>query len=143
MALTAADKVEIHELVARYNRAIDSGHAEDWAATFTADGEFEGVVGHYKGTAELVAFAEDYNSNPKYAEFRAGQHWVNNLIIDGDENEATLFCHQLMIRPGAGAAEINLMGWYDDRLRKENGAWRFTKRKVNPVMTSDQWVAPK
>ena len=143
MALTAADKIEIHELVARYNRAIDTGQAEDWAATFIADGEFEGVVGHYKGTAELVAFVREYSSNPKYAEFRVGQHWVNNLIIDGDENEATLFCHQLMIRPGAGAAEINLMGWYDDRLRKENGAWRFVKRKVNPVMTSDQWVAPK
>ena len=53
MALTNDDKVEIQELISRYNKAIDTGDAESWAATFTDDGEFVGLVGTFHGAEEL------------------------------------------------------------------------------------------
>ena len=40
MPLTAGDRMEMIELVARYNHAIDSRDAEAWADTFTEDGRF-------------------------------------------------------------------------------------------------------
>jgi uncharacterized protein (TIGR02246 family) len=143
MAITAADRVEIQELIARYNRAIDTGRADDWAACFVPDGEFEGVVGRFRGRDELAAFVREYWTSAKYEEFRIGQHWVNNVIVDeAGEDEATVFAHQLMIRPGAdGVGVINLMAWYDDRVRKVDGRWLFVKRKVNPVQTSDRWAS--
>jgi uncharacterized protein (TIGR02246 family) len=143
MPITTADRVEIQELIARNNRAIDTaGKAEEWAATFAPDGEFEGVVGSFKGRDELAQFARDYWEKPEFEEFRTGQHWVNNIIVDDDgeaEGTARVFCHQLMIRPQGKVGEINLMAWYDDRVRKVDGRWLFAKRKVNPVVTSDQW----
>jgi uncharacterized protein (TIGR02246 family) len=143
MPITAADRVEIQELIARYNRAIDTaGHAKEWAETFAPDGEFIGVVGHFRGRAELEQFARSYWEDPKYEEFRTGQHWVNNIIVDPDpegDDRAIVFAHQLMIRPQGPVGEINLMAWYDDRVAKIDGRWLFTRRKVNPVAVSENW----
>jgi uncharacterized protein (TIGR02246 family) len=140
MSITAEDRVEICELIARYNRAIDTGDVEAWVATFAPDGEFEGVVGHFRGRDELAQFVRAYNEDPKYEEFRVGQHWVNNIIVDADgDDAATVFAHQLMIRPQGTVGEINLMAWYDDRVVKLDGRWLFAKRKVNPVATSETW----
>ena len=41
MALTAEDKLEIMELVARYNHAQDQDDYDGWVDTFTEDGVFE------------------------------------------------------------------------------------------------------
>ncbi len=38
--LGAVAIVEIHQLYGRQSHLIDEGHASEWAATFTADGEF-------------------------------------------------------------------------------------------------------
>ena len=57
MSLTTSDRVEITELVSRYNQAIDSGDHETWASTFTADGTFNSKSGQASGTDELSKFA--------------------------------------------------------------------------------------
>ena len=45
MALDPADTLEILQLAARYNHAIDYGDPEAWAGTFTADGTFNTATG--------------------------------------------------------------------------------------------------
>ena len=68
MSLPASDKIEIQELVARYNRAIDSGDVEGWVDTFLPDGVFEGlVVPTFRGHTELRAFATAFWTEPQYA----------------------------------------------------------------------------
>ena len=37
------DRLEIQELVARYNHAIDRGDTEGWVGCFSEDGAFDGV----------------------------------------------------------------------------------------------------
>ncbi len=54
MGLSFEDKAEIIELHARYNRTVDTGDAEAWAACFTPDGEFDARSAHSRGTAELI-----------------------------------------------------------------------------------------
>ena len=57
MPLTAEDREEMIELVARYNHAIDSRDAEAWADTFTEDGRFYVPPKHdVRGREALVAF---------------------------------------------------------------------------------------
>src|SRR5690606_15710924 len=48
--LAANDYIEIQQLYARYNTAIDRNDADAWADTFTADGVF---AGNFKGREAL------------------------------------------------------------------------------------------
>ncbi|MFN0089338.1 MAG: nuclear transport factor 2 family protein [Acidimicrobiales bacterium] len=130
MGLDTADRFEIHELVARYNKAIDTGDADGWAATFTADGVFDGIAGVFTGREELAGFVKTYASDPQYADWAASQHWTTNLVIDGDGGEARLFAHVKMVKPEPDGGRIILVGWYEDELRKVDGRWLFAKRVV-------------
>ena len=122
MALTSEDKVEIAELAARYNRAIDSGDAEGWAATFTEDGVFEGSQGKVQGREALVHFVEDREQRATSQQ----RHWNNNFVIEGDGDSATLTCYLLLM----SGSEVAAIGSYDDVLRRVDGAWRFAHRTV-------------
>ncbi|MFN0026300.1 MAG: nuclear transport factor 2 family protein [Acidimicrobiales bacterium] len=130
MTLSTADRFEIHELVARYNKAIDTGDATGWADTFAEDGEFVGLVGTFKGRDQLEGFVREYVTNPEFAEWAASQHWTTNLVIDGDGERAELFAHVMMVHPEADGGRIVLVGWYEDRLARIDGRWRFTQRIV-------------
>jgi uncharacterized protein (TIGR02246 family) len=131
MAIDTTNRVQIEELVARYNKAIDTGDADAWAETFTEDGEFHGVVGDFHGRDELRAFVKAYATEEQFAEFASAQHWVTNLVIEGDGDEASMFAHIMMVAPEEGGGRIILVGSYDDRLRKVGGRWHFTKRVVH------------
>ena len=72
--LSADDYVEIQQLYARYNNAIDSGDAEGYAATFTPDGVFNNFNGH----DALVGFIKAWREKMGCANRR---HWNTNLLI--------------------------------------------------------------
>lgn len=131
MVLTVSDKIEIQELVARYNCAIDSGDVEGWVDTFLPDGVFEGlVVPTFRGHDELRAFATAFWTEPEYGEWHGAQHWTTNMIIDGDGDRATLFAYHIMFTPDGPGAVPALMCAYDDELAKVDGRWRFARRRV-------------
>ena len=131
MSLSVADKIEIHELVARYNRAIDSGDIEGWVDTFLPDGVFEGlVVPTFRGHDELRAFAAAFWTEPEYAEWRGAQHWTTNMIIDGEGDRATLFAYHIMFTPAGPGANPALMCAYNDEIHRVNGTWKFARRRV-------------
>ena len=124
MPLSTEDRLEIMDLAARYNHAIDFGDAGAWAATFTADGSFEMPGRALSGAAELEAFAK------QFAETQSGtRHWTNNLLIEGDGDRATLRCYLCLQKNGSG--EPVTTGFYTDELRKVDGHWRFAARKVS------------
>ena len=128
--LSVEDKLEINELIARYNVAIDDGDAEGWARTFTPDGVFDGIVGRFEGRDEIAAFARRYASEAKYEDFRSCQHWVNNVLIEGSGDAATLRADHQMVQPTEGGGRILLVARYNDTLRRLNGEWLFSRRCV-------------
>jgi len=130
VALTNDDRVEIRDLISRYNKAIDTGDADGYANTFTPDGQFIGIVGTFNGRDELRAFAEAYSTEEQYAEFYSAQHWVTNVVADGDADEATVFSHIQMVKPLPEGGTILLVGHYDDIVRKVDGQWLFAQRIV-------------
>ena len=60
-------------------------------------------------------------------ELRPGQ--VLSFDIDGDN--ATGFCNLIYFSLKDGKTELAAVGGYNDKLRKENGEWRFSYRKVH------------
>ncbi len=126
MALDAADTLEILQLAARYNHAIDYGDPEAWAGTFTEDGVFNGGPQPVSGHEALAQFAAGFGVN-----MAGAQHWTNNHVVDGDGDEATHTCYLNLVQTKEGAKSI-VTGRYQDSLKKVDGQWRFTERNVIP-----------
>src|SRR5690349_2229847 len=74
-SLATQDYIDIQQLYARYNTAIDTGDAEGWASTFTPDGVFNNNT---RGHDALVQFVHDWRDKRNGANRR---HWNSNLVI--------------------------------------------------------------
>ena len=130
--LTADDRWEIHELIARYNRAVDGGDPDAWVATFTPDGVFESLlVGTHAGHAELRAFADRFVAGD-YEAWAGGQHWIGNVIIEGDGTAARVFSYHIMVVPVERDVRGVLMAAHEDEVVRTTEGWRFTRRKLVP-----------
>ncbi len=80
MALTTEDRLDILDLSARYNHAIDYGDAEGWADCFLPDGAFGSTwQTRFAGRAALVDFARQ-----AAAADTKSLHWTTNWVIEGD-----------------------------------------------------------
>ncbi len=127
MALSADDRLEILELAARYNFAIDHWLPEEFADTFTDDGIFRGGSAvRAQGRAGLIAYAQQ-----RAAQGRPLRHFTSNAIIDGDGNEARLRLYLVAYDISDGIGPPYVMGTYDDRVVKVNGKWKFAQRHVS------------
>ena len=128
MPLTTDDKLEIMELTARYNFAIDNRLAEEWADVFTDDGALwsDGNL-RAAGRADL----EEYMR----VSARSGQqirHFTSNTIIEGEGNNANLRMYVMAWNINGGGMVPYVMGSYDNTLVKVNGRWKFKLRRVTP-----------
>lgn len=128
MPLTVEDQLDIQQLYARYNHAIDSGQADQWAACFTSDGIFSsGASGEFTGTEALAAFAKGF------AERLKARHWTNNLVLDAAGDGAKGSCYLMLYRLGGETpASIMISGIYDDELVRTGDGWKFARRTVRP-----------
>jgi SnoaL-like domain len=120
-ALSAQDNVEIQQLYARYNIAIDGGDGEAWASTFTPDGVFNQFVGH----VALVDFVKMWREKLNGA---TRKHWNNNLQISGNAKEASGFVYLMLVDISTKPASILTTATYTDSLVKTKDGWRFAKR---------------
>ncbi len=132
MSLTVADKLEIHELLARYGHAIDTGAADDLAATFTEDGVFDGPGGTHTGTEAIRAMGREYHDHP---DINDTQHWTNSVVIEGSGDEAHITCYGMCVSPtvDGSAIRIELINRYEDDVRRVDGTWLFQSRVVHDV----------
>lgn len=120
-ALSAQDTIDIQQLYARYNIAIDSGDGQGWAATFTPDGVFNAISGH----DALAEFVKTWREKLNGASRR---HWNNNLQITGNSKEASGFVFLMLIDVSTKPISIVGTATYSDSLVKTKDGWRFTKR---------------
>lgn len=126
MPLSLADRLDIQDLLARYNHAIDSADTATWAATFIADGTFTSGGRTRTGTAELEAFAADFA-----ARMPGSRHWNNNIVIEGDGDQARMSCYLQLLKTGnSEPATLVTTAKYEDTLQRVDGTWRFTSRTV-------------
>ncbi len=119
--LTPGDYTQIQQLYARYNDAIDSGDAEAFAATFTADGSFNDLHGH----DALVGFVQYWRTKMNGTNMR---HWNTNLAINPAGHGATGSVYLMLINIGVQPPVITLAAQYHDQLVKTPDGWRFQRR---------------
>lgn len=125
--LTTEDRLEIQELYARYNHAIDFGDGPAWAACFSADGTFESGGTVTTGPDALAGFASAFPTRLK------ARHWTNNLVLDEGPDGVSGKCYLQLLRLTPGErppASVLTTAIYHDRLTRTADGWRFASRKV-------------
>lgn len=126
--LEIVDRLEILDLYARYNHAIDAGSGDAWRACFAEDGflslPYRNVV--HRGDAALRRTAEEF---PAKTEGR-GRHVVTNIALSPSREGVSGLAYLALIRGGWGETPpvIELTGRYHDLLVRESGRWCFASR---------------
>ena len=125
--MSADDIIEIEQLVARYNMAIDDGDGETYAATYVEDGEFVSPDSTLTGREALTVFGDAAKGREVQV-----RHWVSSIEVAVDGDAATARSNLMLLRVGAGGPSVVLTGRYADQLRRTEHGWRFMRRAFTP-----------
>jgi hypothetical protein len=130
--LSTADQLEIRDIVSRYCWALDTGDVEGFVACFCSDGmlvwDAFDVPLEWRGSDALHHFATFLRDQPNTA---GRQHHVTNLMLEADGEDARGKAYvAVALRQGDGPHALNVMGWYEDRFRREGGHWRIAERVI-------------
>lgn len=125
VALTDLDFFQLHDLNARFNRALDSGDAAAFANLFTQDGTLLDENGTTAtGHDQLAALAA---AAPGSGPTHIG-HYYLNLAVDAVPGGAAEKVYEYISVPQAGQPNALRTGQYWDELVKTLDGWRFQKR---------------
>jgi hypothetical protein len=129
--LTAADYVEIQQLVARYGYAVDT-HADNgyaYADLFTPDGVFGKTRGR-EALAELARTTQKERGGPAYT-----RHYLTNVIIypTPDGARGSQYLMALDVSEAGKPSSVVHGGRYDDVYVKTAAGWRFKSRELHPA----------
>jgi hypothetical protein len=127
-----ADQLAVRDVIARCAWAHDTGDVDGFVACFASDGELVWDVfeapGRWKGEAALRHFAEFFRAQPTSA---GRQHHVTNTVITPSEQGALAMSYvTVALRQGDGPHLLNVMGYYEDRFRVEQGRWVLARRTI-------------
>jgi hypothetical protein len=130
--ISAADRLDIIELMARYAWAYDTSNAAALADTFTADGVLE-IFGRVAiSSPEMVpGFLETAR---QMRGDHAWQHLTDHHIFrDYDGKACTVYSYYLMPQGDAtgGNGTVRAMGYYVSHCVRQGGSWRFARRSVH------------
>jgi len=130
-SLTAADYVEIQQLVARYSYAVDT-HADNgyaYADLFTPDGMFGKTKGR-EALAELARMTQKDRGGPSYT-----RHFLTNVIIYPTPEGArgSQYLSAIDVSEGGKPSSVVHGGRYEDVYVKTPAGWRFKSRQLHPA----------
>ncbi len=131
-SLTVADQLAIRDVIARYAWALDTGDVDGFVACFCTDGllvwdAFE-EPDRWRGHDALRHFAGFFRDLPTSA---GRQHYVSNTLIKPSQGGAQAKSYAAVaLRQGDGPHLLNVMGYYEDCFRRENGEWRIAERII-------------
>lgn len=142
----AADRAEIEDLQARYIFALDWQDADAYAATFTEDGVLDWAGGIVHGREAIraevrgmrAAFAKKEAADAPRRPARL-RHFTTNAVlkIEGDRATHVSYWFELDNDGRDRWPYVGGYGHYEDELRRVDGHWLYTKRKIfNEVMDS-------
>lgn len=130
--LSAADRIEIHELLARYAWSLDTGDEEGFVACFAADSELRWEVfetpGSWHGHAALRRFIAYFRARPESA---GRQHHVSNVIVEATPAGARARAYVLVaLGSGDGPHRLHVMGYYEDDCIRTPQGWKLARRVI-------------
>ncbi len=124
--LTAADRLEIAELLARYCRAIDQGRWDELPTLFTPDCtvDFGKVMGTHEGHDGVRNMARMIGGTGLTM-----RHYLTNVIIDGDGDRAEVMAYVLAFTGTGPGSLTSTTGRYEDVVEKRDGRWLLRHRR--------------
>jgi hypothetical protein len=130
-ALTAADYVEIQQLVARYAYAVDT-HADNgyaYADLFVPDGVFGGKTTGREQLAALARSTQAERGGPSYT-----RHFLTNVIIHPTPEGArgSQYLVAVDVAEQGKSSSVVHGGRYEDVYVKTPQGWRFKTRQYIP-----------
>lgn len=131
--LTAADYIEIQQLVVNYPYALDTGGNDGYyyADLFTADAEFSRPM--TKGRDNLAKLALDQPHGPNYV-----RHYITNHVIEPTPDGAIGKEYLVVIDIGEAGTPSSIFvgGHYEDVYAKTTAGWRFKRREFIPTRSA-------
>lgn len=135
-SLTPADRIEIHELLARRGYASDTSDVAGWVDTFTSDGVLEqpqvelDLPGGASEMTPSVAGAEALTEFLTAALPNIGslRHIVTNITTDETADGAIARSAFHVYDTGRGVTVVT--GRYTDTVRRTDGGWKTAHLKV-------------
>jgi hypothetical protein len=137
------DREEIRDLIATYAHRV--AHGLSIADLFTDDGVFINRRTPHAPPSEAhgrKALEERFRDRP--GEVGNTMPMIHNYLISINGDEATDTCSNELRITENGQSMI-ASGYYEDRLRRENGRWKFVERKVtffHWVPIQEGWAKP-
>ncbi|MBH0120493.1 nuclear transport factor 2 family protein [Rhodococcus sp. NPDC003382] len=129
------DVVAVHQLYGRQSHAIDSGRAEDWAATFTVDGEFlsPSYPAPARGADELVAFAERFHADCR-ARGEVLRHVLGTVEVRpaGPGALHSRAYLQIVGTPAGDSVRLHRITVLEDEIEMTADGWKIRRRTVHP-----------
>lgn len=135
----ASDRAQIEDLQARYLFALDWQDPEAYASTFTEDGVLDWAGGIAQGREAIREDVRGMRASFAVQEAEAAplrparlRHFITNVVvrIDGDTATSRAYWMEFDNRNAEREAYSGAYGHYEDELRKVNGQWLFSKRKI-------------
>lgn len=125
MRLSAADSLEILQLVARADACATVRDAEGYAALFTEDAAMDGAMGRAEGRAALSeTVAAVWAGEP------AGTlHLTLNAVIDDSKPEPSVESVMLMVTTGSPPAVLG-SARVVQTVRHTQEGWRISERHI-------------
>src|SRR4051812_38582199 len=132
------DRAEIEDLMARYLFAIDYSDWDAYVGTFAEDGELEFASGTSKGRAAIrETVAKFAGSIGKYYHTEDGKpaklrHVILQSVIrvEGKHAWARSLWLEMANHGPQDTMKMGTYGIYEDELKKVDGQWLFSKRRV-------------
>jgi hypothetical protein len=137
MRSESGDRAEIHKLLVDYGATLDRRDFDGFGRLFARDGTYgPGGAGDAKGGPVIAErMRKVFASNA--LGFRAPNFHIffNEVVILDDTSHAHATSMSLYMVPDAdNRPSPALMAAYDDRLVREDGAWKFASRAVKSLM---------
>jgi hypothetical protein len=122
-----ADREELRELIARYAHQIAHGISVD--NLFTEDGAYihrepDMPVREYRTRKAIAALYAQWMPPPDLAP----KPMIHNYLLEIAGDEAAGICSNEVRMSVKGESVIG-SAYYNDKFRRENGAWKFTERE--------------
>lgn len=136
MALSAEDVLAIEDLIVRYTHIIDLESTPEVAflELFTEDAVIVSPArGRYEGQEGLKAFAyEQHHSRFGVERLAQLRHFITNVQVEGDGDQATLKCYSVNFATDQKASprvmRFLLACGYECDVRRVDGRWRLASR---------------
>jgi len=140
--LSALDRLDIMDLIARYARTLDSGDLDGYVNNFAPDADlFERCHGREEIREYVAQLMREGRAGPLPNGEVAYRHFVGFPTIDGDRSGATVHSYLLWINMGTNAP-IQAAAEYIDQCVMVDGRWLFQRRKLNRLAGTPPSGAP-